>query len=719
VIAEDNCKKMALIGSIRKQSGLLVGVIGLSIVGFLAMDALNSNTSVLRGGRKDTVGVVNGEKITYNEFSAKVEDRVKNLQDRMGANGQVNDEQRSYLRNQTWDDLVNDVIQDKDFGKLGLIVTPEELYEVTVGNNPNQLVRQSFSNPQTGQFDPQQVRYFVQNKNTDDQGAEPGTRARMWYNFEQEVKKDELRQKYVNLVAKGMYIPSFIAENAYNEQLRIADFKFVQLPFSDVKDDDIKYTASDLSSYLKDHKKRYEQEDDSRKFEYVAFNVVASAQDTNQTLQYLSEKLADFSKGSKAPEDSLFVKLYSEEPFNDAFIEKDKLTSPVADTLFRAPLKSIIGPYVDNGHIKFAKIVDRKLISDSVRVAEIVFSFANVKSQEEGAAKKKLFDSIFTQLDSLKGNFPLLAATYSDDQNAKLKGGDIGWVKQGQKDPQYNNGLFFKAQKGKVYQAFTQSELIIYTVIEDRPSKPAVQVAYLSKEIVPSPETERNIYAEASKFASDNQTAAKFAEAGKKIGAQTVEYVRKNDFNIQGLGNAREVVRWVFGAKTGDVSSIISVEDKYIVANLNTVRSKGLPELDAVKDRVKMDFLRDKKIELLSKKVEEAKAGSIDQVAGKLGKTVSDANGTTQMNPTLNGMLYEPAVVAAASVAANNKVVGPIAGNAGVYVIQKVGGMEPPKANDFTSFTTALRQQSLAKTQRIQEVKKKIAKVEDNRADFF
>ncbi len=711
---------MALIGSIRKQSGLLVGVIGLSIVGFLAMDALNSNTSVLRGGRKDTVGVINGEKVTYNEFTAKVEERTKVLQDRMGPNAQINDEQRSYLRNQTWDDLVNEAIQGNSFEKLGLTVTPEELYEITVGGHPSQMVVQNFSNPQTGQFDPQQVRYFVQTKNKDEQGQEPGTKARIWYNFEQEVKKDELNQKYITLVSKGLYIPSFIAENAYNDQLRTTDFKFVQLPYSDVKDADIKYTDSDLSAYLKENKKRYEQEEDSRKFEYVAYDVKASAKDTNETLLYLTEKLADFSKGSKASEDSLFVKLYSEEAFNDVFTEKDKLNSPVADTLFRAPVKSVVGPYVDNGFIKFAKIVDRKLISDSVRVAEIVFSFASIKTQEEGVAKKKLFDSVFTLLDSLKGNFPLLAATFSDDQNSKVKGGDIGWVKQGQKDPNYNNGLFYKAQKGKVYQTFTQNnELVIYTVIEDRPSKPAVQVAYLSKEIVPSPETERNIYAEASKFASDNQSAAKFTEAGKKLNAQTVEYVRKNDFNVQGLGSAREVVRWVFTAKTGDVSGIISVNDKYIIANLTTIRTKGTPELEAVKDRVKLDFLRDKKIELLSKKAEEAKAGNIEQAATKLGKPLTEAVGTTQMNPTLNGMMYEPAVVAAASVSAANKVTGPIAGNAGVYLVQKVAGMEPPKATDYTSFTNALRQQNQAKTQRIAEAKRKLAKVEDNRADFF
>lgn len=51
---------MAVIGKIRQRSGLLIFLIGLSIVGFLIMDATNSQGSLLKG-RKDYVGKVNGE----------------------------------------------------------------------------------------------------------------------------------------------------------------------------------------------------------------------------------------------------------------------------------------------------------------------------------------------------------------------------------------------------------------------------------------------------------------------------------------------------------------------------------------------------------------------------------------------------------------------------------------------------------------------------------
>ncbi len=711
---------MAAIGSIRKRSGLLVAVIGLSIVGFLLMDALNSNTSVLRGGRKDTVGKVNGEKILYTEFMRKVEDGVRSLQERMGPQTQITDEQRNMVRNQVWDDVVSEKINAELYANLGMAVTAEELAEITIGNSPHAYVTQSFTNPQTGVFDASQVRFFLQQLDQDDPGAEPGTRRRMWNNFEKELKKDQARQKYANLISKGLTIPTWMAEGAYNNQLRTVDFKYVQLPYAEVKDDEIKYTDDDLKVYLKKRAKKYELDDEARKFEYVAFDVVPFAQDTQAALQFLLDKKEAFEAGTTTSEDSLFVRLYSEEPFSIVYAEKDDIQfSPIAEELFTAPVRSVLGPFVDGDKYKLARITDRKMLSDSVRVSEIVFSFANVKTQEEANEKRRVFDSVFTQLDSLKGNFQSFALNFSEDQNSVLKGGDIGWVKRNEKPKYYNDVLFYQAKKGKVYQTATQNELIIFTVTEEKPSKQGVQVAYLTKTILPSPETERTIYGNASKFAAENQTKEKFTEAAAKLKSRTAENVRKNDFNVFGLGNAREVVRWAFTAKKGDISSIMSVDKKYVVAYLSEVSPKGTPELDAVKDKVKFDFLRDKKAELLTEKLNAAKGSSIDEVASKLGKEAVAVTGAAFSNPSLNGTLFEPNVAAAAVGAPKDKLLMPVKGNTGVYAIQVSSINEPPKATDFTSYTFNLNAQVQGKSGRIGEAHKKMASVEDFRFDFF
>src|SRR5206468_3355608 len=101
----------------------------------------------------------------------------------------------------------------------------------------------------------------------------------------------------------------------------------------------------------------------------------------------------------------------------------------------------------------------------------------------------------------------------------------------------YNDLIFYRAQKGKLYRVPSQTENAIHIiqVVEDKPSKVAVQMAYLSKEIIPSPETERAIYGNATTFAADNQSEAKFKEAAKKLNAKTINSIQKDAFTVEGL----------------------------------------------------------------------------------------------------------------------------------------------------------------------------------------
>ncbi len=69
----------------------------------------------------------------------------------------------------------------------------------------------------------------------------------------------------------------------------------------------------------------------------------------------------------------------------------------------------------------------------------------------------------------------------------------------------------------------------------DRPSTAGVEVAYYSKSILPSPETERAIYAAASKFASDHSTEAKFKEAAKTTQVLKLLKPLKDDFSVFGI----------------------------------------------------------------------------------------------------------------------------------------------------------------------------------------
>lgn len=711
---------MAVIGKIRQRSGLLIFLIGLSIIGFLIMDATNSQGSMLRG-RKDSVGKINGEKISYADFNKKYEDNLKNTEDQM--RGQpMTDDQRNYVRNQTWTDLVNDIVFKNVYDKLGIQVTPDEMSELATGENASQYIKndQQFKNPQTGQFDPAQVRLYLSRLDQDPQGVEPGTVRRQWMKFEELLKQSQFQAKYNNLITKGLYVPTWMAEMNYTDQNSFIDAKLVLLPFTDIKDEEVKISDDDISKYLTAHQAKYKVEEETRKIQYVAFDIAPSAADTARIIQSLEEKREEFAKAETAADDSVFVKLYSETPFDEVYYEKDKLLSPVKDSFFTLPVKSLVGPYVDGNFARIAKISDRKLISDSVHVREIAISFANVTTQEAANAKFKLIDSIIKQIDTLKEDFGQFAMAFSDDPMGKIRGGDMGWVKQGEKEKYYNDLIFFRGKKGITYRIPSQKDNVIHLVqiVEDRPNKPAVQVSYFSKEIIPSPETERNIYGNASAFAADNQSEAKFTEAGKKLNAKTVDALKKDDFMVQGLGSARDVVKWAFNAKKGDVSSIYTVDKKHVVALLEQVRPAGLPSVDAVRDQLKPEVMREKKFELLAKKLTDAKASTIEDLAAKMGKTVIDATHISFASPALSTG-YEPQVAGAAFATAKGKLSAPVKGNEGAYVVQVITEQPAPKQTDYTPYSFQMAQQLQGKQRYAQEVQKKLSKVEDNRFDFF
>jgi len=711
---------MAIIGDIRKRSGLLVGAIALSIILFLLGDAVNNQFSVLGKGRVTDAGSVNGQTIAYTEYSNQVNENVKNMEAQYRMS--IPDQQRNMISQQTWEDMVNKIVMNDACAKTGLTVSDDEMVSLTTTENASPTIRQVFGGER---FNPAGVKQFLQNIDIDEKGQEPGYKRKAWNQLVKEVKKSQLQNKYGLLVAKGVgNVPNWMAENLYVEMNKSADFKYVMFPYADVNDNDIKYTDNDLKDYLAKNAGKFTSNEETRNIRYVSFDIAASSIDSLATLKSLTDKLDEFKKGEKKGDDSLFVKLYSETGFDDLYKTKEQLLgSAVSDSVFSLPVKTVIGPYVEGGMYKYAKISARKMMSDSVKVKEIVFSFANVKTEAEQKTRLMLIDSLYKAIDSLHTDFGSVAASYSDDPASKMSGGIVGWVQMAnpQLDEYYKSIVFHNGEPGKTYKYLDgQNNLIKFIQIaEEKPSKPAVKVAYYTHSIMPSQATENNIYSTVNQFASTNSTEEKF-KAYMKDHPQDIknaQRIKKESYDIQGLGSARSLVKWVFEAKRGDISPIKTIDKKHVIAYLESVTGKGTPDLESVRETVKMMYLQDKKFELLSKKIADAKATGVDDLAAKLGKVGMEADRITFQNanlPTGN----EPAVAATGVYLAQGKMSAPIKGNAGVFVVQKLNGIDPPKATDLSQQAMMLKQRSYMKARDAAEALKKLSKVEDNRLYF-
>jgi len=269
---------MAIFQTIRNKLGPIIAIfIGLALGLFVLETALNSNTNLLKGN-KDVVGVIDGNTIHYQDFETKVDEAVSNYKLQTNQ-ANVDDNTMFSLRDQTWNQMITDQINGSEYKKLGLVVSTEEMKDMFFGKDPVPEIKQAFTNPKTGIFDPSQVKTYYQHLDDPPQGNEQqGERRQRWLSFEKAQRDQRMSSKYSDMIKNALYVPKWQAEEEYNEKNTRADVKFISVPYATIVDSTIKVTDAEMQTYINEHAAQFKQEE-SRKIDYVIFPVVPSQDD--------------------------------------------------------------------------------------------------------------------------------------------------------------------------------------------------------------------------------------------------------------------------------------------------------------------------------------------------------------------------------------------------------------------------------------------------------
>ena len=202
---------MALIGKIRSKGGLLIAVfVGAALFAFILGDLLGPGGSLLSSRQYD-IGEISGEPIPAQAFDQKVQDAIENYKQQSNQPS-VDQPTIDMLREQTWNQWVNEIILGNEYSKVGIAVHPDEIFDMVTGSNPHRLIVQAFSNPETGQFNPQDVINFLKNMENDATGKS----SQQWLPFEQSIQRDQMVSKYLTLIKNGMLIPTTEANRDFN-----------------------------------------------------------------------------------------------------------------------------------------------------------------------------------------------------------------------------------------------------------------------------------------------------------------------------------------------------------------------------------------------------------------------------------------------------------------------------------------------------------------------
>lgn len=636
---------MAVIQKIRDKYAKLAGfIIALALVGFILMDAASGRFGDLFG-QDSSVAKVNGEKIDSKDYAARIQE-YEGLYELMG--NKIDDNTRAQIHDQVLREMIFEKAVEGQMEDLGIMLTKEEENEMIKGANPDPMVMQfPYFRNQEGQFDPQALQAFETNKLPAGQQYEKAME--QWQTMKNYIKRNRLMQKYNGLFANAVYTPKFIEERQQKDQAYMGGISYVKIPFTSINDNEVKISDADLKSYIEKHKEQYTINDPTRGIDYISFDIKPSGEDTAKAMDALNAAKAEFVTTNDAEN---YIKRHTDE--NNAapsYVSKKTFMSPFADSIMNLPAGSVFGPYFDGGSYKLTKVLSKAVLPDSVKIRHIL-----VKTKDRGmelladSVASKRLDSAVTAVNS-GGNFAEIVGKYSDDPGSKSTAGEYTFTLQQRTTLSKEFADFaFEGKPGEKKTVKVDNDAYAgyhyIEIISQQGMAPSAKIATISKSLFPSDATNNAAYAKATEFAGQNNTAKAFDDAAAKQGYNKLQAqnVKVSDFVISGIGPSREMIRWMYEAKTGEVSQVFTLDGRYIVAKLSNIQDKGLVQLDASNRPMLESLVRsEKKAELIEKKYKDK--ASLDAVAQASAQPVQNADSFNAASAFVPNLGYEPKVV--------------------------------------------------------------------------
>lgn len=702
---------MALISTIRKNSALIVVLIALGLLGFIIQDMTAGQNSIF-GSLQPSIGSINGQKIDLNEFN-----RTESIL-YSGSTGDI------YARRSgLWDYFVEKALIDQEGKKLGLGVSKNELNDLQFGPEPSPIIMQRFMDQTTGQLNREQLNSLKQQITANTMTA---TARSYWAIQEQEIIKDRIQTKLINMVTKGMYMPSWAAEMSQKESATMMEVVFARVPFDAVDNAEVSVSDEDYASYLKENPGLFKFQEEARKIGLVTFDVKPTKADSAAHRNKIAKTIADW---KNATNDTVFVE-QNLGTIDGAFVKREALLQS-ADSIFSLPVGGIFGPYVEGNAYRAVKLLDRKVVPDSVKSRHILI---RPDATTPLPVAKARIDSLKGVIEKGAATFEAMAARFGQD-GTSMSGGDLGYTGPGGMVKPYNDLIFFQAEQGKLYTVETQFGVHLVEVTGKRitSNSSGVRLAYIGEVIKPSKETETKRFDEAQRFLNANSKDLEgMLAAAKKIKGVTQEVsppVNANEFFVGSLGagqTSREIVRWAFGASKGEIAPDIYAytdptefyTNKYVIAGVKTIFKPGNATADQVKEDIETAVINRKKGELI---IDKIKGKGVEAVAAQYNAKV-DTLRNIRFNQSFlpNNVGSEPRFNAYAFKLKQGQTSKPFAGNNGVYVVNAFNVSTPSSASDVNQLKTTLATSARSQVNtRFMPAFRKMAKVNDKRSKYF
>lgn len=702
---------MALIKQIRQRTGLAIGVIAGGLILFLLGGDLLSPSSNLLGSNQNIVGEIAGEEISYEEYVAKVEEVKAAYQQRTG---RIPSEVEMFtVREQAWQTMIVERVFNEEYDKLGLTVSDAELVDMVQGKNIVAELRQQLVNPQTGEFDKNQLVTFLQSLET----ADPAQQA-FWAQQEKLFADSRLRIKYDNLMATSEYATSAEAKLEYKAANSLADASILFIPYTAINDSDVTLEESELTAYLKNNQSKFKT-GNTANLEYISFSILPSGIDSADVITRINELTEEL---KTAENDSLFAVRNSETqtPFL-TYAPGDALPVSLTNNVGEVFPGQVYGPFVTpNSSYVTYKVAAQYEGTPRIRASHILFSSQGLDSaailQVKAQAEQVLADV------KANGNFAVAAQQYGQDGTAQ-NGGDLGWFAKDEFVEPFSNAAFAASAPGLINE-LVETEYGFHIIeITDMPKSTYTKIATIELELVASDATRNDAFRNADTFAAEAGNRGEFTEKAEAAGYRIIQAnnLDAGSRNLNNIQNAREVVRWAFSeASEDEVSPVFELDNSYLVATLINRKEEGDATLADVREQVELLVRNEKKAAMIIEKLKGKTTLAEMQAVYPNEASVNEIPDLKLSAAVIPGIGFAPRAIGSVFGLTNGQITMPIQEDIGVMVA-KLNTLTPAaEIADYTNFQGQLTQNASQRTTyQVMMALQELANVKDFRYKFF
>ncbi|CAI8380685.1 MAG: Chaperone SurA [Owenweeksia sp. TMED14] len=585
---------MGIFEKIRRRSGLVILVIGTALAAFILGEFLNSGSSVFDSDQ-DAVGFINGNKVSYIEFNKDIEDLRLN-------NQQVSSFSAIQLSEVVWNQTLTKSIIGNIQDELGFTISTQELWDQIV-SNPSIQQMEGFRDPNTGLFNPELLKSTLANLRDNRESSPEATDQWLnWVNFEENIRNEALTSKFYTAVKNGLNIPISIHNKDVSRMTTQSEIEWFGSMVSDVADSLVDVSESDYGSVFEENREDFKVKSELRDMIFADFPIIASDDDRALAFNELQDLKNEFVISN---DDSSFVMANSDLPFQDVYFDLNLLDENLSSSVEGQEEGFVSDPIETGSGYQMLKIMDLRNLPDSVKAKHILISFEGAERSQVTRSfeeAKIIADSLFSILKSGESTFESVNDFLNDDIFSGSQGGDLGWFQPKQMAKSFDD-FCFRQNEGDLGLVFTNFGYHIIDITNQKGSVPSVQMAQVFRRVNVSKETEQGIYKLAAEFAKALQSGENAEMIAQNFDVMLLpnRNTSSTDQSIAGLGESREVVRWLFNDERSinEVGIINNGYKNYVVTKLVDIYEPGYKTVADVKDELKALAINHAKVNYL------------------------------------------------------------------------------------------------------------------------